>query len=123
MRHTAVEAFAELNAGTAAAPALPYLVGLLHPDEPGDVRKLALLAILRINTAAAPAVHDLAQYLVDDPDPGIRALVAATLGSIGPAAECTREGLELLVREDVPEVQRSARQALDRIAGPRPTSE
>lgn len=123
VRRTAVEAFAELNAGTAAAPALPYLVSLLHPNEPHEVRKLALLAILRINTAAAPAVHDLAQYLVDDPEPEIRALVAATLGSIGPAASCTRAGLELLIKDDVPEVQKAARQALTRVDGPLPAGE
>lgn len=123
VRRTAVEAFAELNAGTVAAPALPYLVGLLHPDEPLEVRKLALLAILRINTAAAPAIHDLAQYLVDDPEPSIRALTAAALGSIGPAAHCARDGLELLARDDVPEVQKAARQALIRIDGPVPSDE
>lgn len=115
VRRAAVDAFAELNAGERAAYALPELARVYLSEEPDDVRRRALLAIVGLGAAAAPALPDLAARLVPEPDPESRALLAEALGQIGPPAACAREGLELLAREDVPLVRRKAEEALARV--------
>lgn len=112
VRHAAAEAFAELNAAEAAAPALPQLLALVRADEPDPVRRNAMFAVTRMLAAAAPALPALPAILAADPDPEVRALAARVAAQIGPPAACLRPALERSVRDDVPLVRAVASAAL-----------
>lgn len=110
-RVAACDALALLRSG--AAPALPYLIRLLH-DGSSRVRTSAATAIGAIGESASSAIEPLVDVVLFDEAPEARDAAATGLGNIGVAAE---PALLTLAHDSDAEVRRLASVALVRVTG------
>ena len=119
VRSTAVDALSYLGdeAPEATEKLLPIYIAALD-DASTWVQQSACLALKRLGSAAAPATEKLASLVASYVD----AYACNALGAIGPAAAAAAPALRRAARAGDSERRTAAREALDRIEGPKPAA-
>lgn len=96
-----------------AADSDPEVAEVLEAGTRDPNPQVRVSAISKLGWHRTPALIPLIIGCAEDPEPRVRALVAAALGRIPSAAESTRATLEFLLADRDARVRAAARKALN----------